>query len=282
MIMAKFNAIIIKNKLEEGLENFFKNDPETLFYSGVEITEKEDDYIVYVWSEVDYDTLVKLGDSLNPIIEGFGAYFDAECHGRLIAWISKDVTWKTIGYGVNIGHLKGGDVEYERFDNYSTYEEAKKAYDILVGGGEQHLWVVTQLEEIRENSKGDIDYSTLNEDLSGVFLEKSFWDNEKTLISSVIQSFELEADKEADGTIQNICWLKLGYFSPSSDCGFFHFSSVEEYKKSLWGIKHISDSDVTATELKEYLKWLGCNEVLFEDSAEDSQIAQLVACLYHR
>lgn len=190
----------------------------------------------------------------------------------------KALLWKTIGYGVNIGHIQvDGDVEYERFSTFNTLKEAEKTFDILTGDIETGYWDEVQIEEIWERGDGsDYGYEVIKEgrpnNNNHFMTNKSYWKRVATLNAKKINSIDVEADHDC-GRVLNICWLTLGYVSPDSNCGFFYYSSREEFERLFSDVKHISDQSVTKSQIKEYLSWLECNECLFK--AGESQIKQI-------
>lgn len=188
---------------------------------------------------------------------------------------------KLVGYAVNLGTVKdGGDIEYVRYTTVDTLKSAEKVLGVLTMDHETKYWDEVQVEEIYEYENGDFDYKEIRRDWPNKgMLNKAYWDCVARMNSKVVHGIDIAADYE-DFEPQNICWLQLGYFSPLSDCGYFYYSSIEEFNDAIKHIKHLSDSDVTTTQIKEYLDWATDNECLF--SKKESQISQIVEMLYHR
>ena len=75
----------------------------------------------------------------------------------------------------------------------------------------------------------------------------------------------------------NICFLKLGWISPQSNCGFFHYETQEEFCKCIQEIHHIS-KEKNIEKVKEYLGWLLCNQQMFDkNKAQIEQIFKMLA-----
>lgn len=194
----------------------------------------------------------------------------------------KALLWKVVGYGVNIGHIQAdGDVEYERFSTFNTLKEAEKAFDVLTGDIEVSFWDESQIEEIWERGDGDYDYEVIKEghpnNSDHLMTNKAYWKRVAALNAKKINSIDVEADHDC-GRVLNICWLTLGYVSPDSNCGFFYYSSKEEFERLFSDVKHISDPNITKNQIKEYLYWLENNEHLFkEGKSQIKQISDMLA-----
>ncbi len=189
----------------------------------------------------------------------------------------KELVWKVVGYGVNIGHIQpDGDVEYERYVTVGTLEEAEAVFNTLTGDIETDFWDEVQIEKIWEKGYGiDYDYDEVKRGWPNQgMLNKTYWNRIKTLNHQIFD-FTIEADYEG-GKPLNICWLKLGYVHPDFGVGFFYYSSVDEFKKSLKKVRHISDAGITAGDIKQYLSWLRHNSYLFDASKpEIEQISEM-------
>lgn len=191
----------------------------------------------------------------------------------------KKLVWNVVGYGINIGHIQSdGDIEYERYTTVDTLEEAEVVFNVLTADIETSFWDEVQIEKIWERGdEGDYDYDEVKRGWPNQgMLNKTYWNRVKTLNHQIFD-FTIEADYE-DNKPLNICWLKLGYISPDSGVGFFYYSSVSEFKKLLRKVRYISDSDITVSDIKQYLSWLESNECLFD--ASKSQIEQISDMLY--
>lgn len=184
-----------------------------------------------------------------------------------------------VGYGVNVGHIKNYvRLEYERFSTFETLVDAMKCFKVLTGNVETNFWDRVQVEQIWEREDGgDYEYDVIKEDQpNNVMLDNLYWDKIK-LLNQQIYDFTVDADRENDKVL-NICWLKLGYISPDSGDGFFHYSSINEFKRLLGKVRHISNPDIKKEDIKQYLAWLESNECLFDKGK--SQIEQISNMLY--
>lgn len=184
-----------------------------------------------------------------------------------------------VGYGVNVGRIQNyTHLEYERFSTFENLADAMKCFKVLTGNVETNFWDRVQVEQIWEREDdGDYSYDVIKEGYpNNIMLDNLYWDKIK-LLNHQIYNFTIDADRENEKVL-NICWLKLGYISPSSGDGFFHYSSVKEFEKLLNEVKHISDPSIKIEDIKEYLAWLEANECLFDKSK--SQIEQISNMLY--
>lgn len=184
-----------------------------------------------------------------------------------------------VGYGVNVGHIKNYvRLEYERFSTFETLVDAMKCFKVLTGNVETNFWDRVQVEQIWEREDGgDYEYDVIKEDQpNNVMLDNLYWDKIK-LLNQQIYDFTVDADRENDKVL-NICWLKLGYISPDSGDGFFHYSSINEFERLLGKVRHISNPDIKKEDIKQYLAWLESNECLFDKGK--SQIEQISNMLY--
>lgn len=184
-----------------------------------------------------------------------------------------------IGYGINLGHIKkDGSIEFERFTTVGTLEKAENIFNALTGGVETHYWEEVEIEEIYETGTGDHEYNVIKNGPPLQEMEnKQYWDRMKMLNAELIHGIDIREDQNPDGSPINICWLKLGYLSPSSGCGYFHYSSIAEFLKGLKTVKHVSDPGLGRKDIEEYLWWLEDNEVLFDKDIP--QIAQICEML---
>ena len=186
-----------------------------------------------------------------------------------------------VGYGVNVGHIQGVKIEYERFSTFEFLVDAMKCFNVLTGNIETTFWDKVQVEQIWEREDGgDYKYDTVKEgypnDMNRLMLDNLYWERIKFL-NHQIYDFTIDADRENDKVL-NICWLKLGYISSDSGDGFFYYSSIKEFEKLLRGIRHISNPDIKKEDIKQYLAWLEANECLFDKNK--SQIEQISNMLY--
>lgn len=85
----------IESAVREGVVEFFKKkgweDDDIQDFTRVEVTDKDNAYVVEIGAEVGYNTLSKLMDALNPIVAKYNkdSYFDAEDAG-----IASSHIWK--------------------------------------------------------------------------------------------------------------------------------------------------------------------------------------------
>ena len=185
-----------------------------------------------------------------------------------------------IYYGVNVDCdvLSDGKRSFARYNTYKSYEEALAVYNVLAQQNEPKLWENVDIEEIFYDEKTcQWKYFVLKSTLSDALMKnKDYWEKRKAL-NPIIYDFSIEEDYDSDNRVINICWLKLGYMSPSSGCGYFHYSTVEEFKRSLAEVKPLRSC--TPKEISEYTYWLSDNECLFNKNSFLTKLEQLARAM---
>ncbi len=194
------------------------------------------------------------------------------------------------GYVVNVFTRSNNKLECERFDGYTKESEALIVAESLVDN-ESKIFsskqvVYTTVEEVECNpNNGNFNYKVLEYFTTNQMMNKNSMLNEDffNMVQKkfpYIYDFTIEEDHEEDGTPINICWLKLGYLSPSSNCGFFHFTSVESMFKDLSLVEVYQNCNKNVQE--EYMFWLASNTCLFNSKNNEEIIEQIARMCFQQ
>lgn len=167
--------------------------------------------------------------------------------------------YKILGYGINILRWTS-DYLWERLISYDNLEEAQSTYEWLfsiLNDPKQELFVAIELIKIlQDKTTEDYEYESLKEAYhdTAMMMSKSYWDQQRVYAGGIVDNFTINDDQNSDGSPINICWLTLGWVSPASNAGYFHFSSKKEFDEELDKVMALSQCDKKATA--DYLEWV--------------------------
>lgn len=194
------------------------------------------------------------------------------------------------GYVVNLAILSGNRLEYERFNGYSKLEEAQIIAKSLANNESKTFnsdnLLYVNVEKVECDEDGDFNYTELKQYSKGSMIDTELMLNEDFFELTIkqkfpfIHSFSIEEDHNSDGTPINICWLKLGYVSPSSNCGFFHFTSIDQMLIELDLIEIYRNCE--SEEQEEYMFWLASNTCLFMTRDPEERIEKIAKMCFQQ
>lgn len=215
--------------------------------------------------------------------------------------ITKTLKPGEVGYTVDIIFIVEDPnnpcpIQHERYNGYSNFGEAKIVAESLINNesglmrynSKNILYVTVQKVTCDEND-GDFTYNSLgflpNAAISPEFNDiimrsDAFFEVDIKPLDSCIYDFSICEDKDSEGHVINICWLKLGYVSPSSNCGFFHFSSLSELLTLLSQVKIYRECG--PKEQEEYMFWLASNTCLFKSKDSEKMIEDIARMCFQQ
>ena len=168
--------------LEPRYDTDFVND-----YCSVSVEDTEDNVIVRVNAELEYDALFKLGNELNKVITKYDpkTYFEAETSGRLVAYIRKDQSDDIVDEEAVKEWTAKFNACKTRDELISVYKELVNIYDngVITSGTIEVLFDVIDVKSDELDSLGE----SLNEDINDIekVISKyndAFYDKDDNLI----------------------------------------------------------------------------------------------------